>query len=166
MAKSSPRYCQNTERKSFWKLTFFVYYWIKNFNTQDHSGLIRSTHGRPWALLSISEYWAKALWVLNLQFCYDHKCLLLIMSAVDVMAQYSWVLMAAYEYWWVLMSAQECPWVLISAHECSWRHAYACSGLLMSIHEYSWALISSYEHSRAWGYGAMAPTALMSTHKR
>ena len=136
-----------------------------NFNTQDHYGALMSAHEHSWALLSINEYCAKALWVLNSPWCHDHECLSSLMSAVEAMAQYTWVFKAAYEYSWVLMSAQECPWVLIIAHECSWHHVHACSGLLMSIHEYSWALISSHEHSWAWRIGTMAPTAFISANK-
>ena len=125
-----------------------------------------SAHEHSWALLGINEYCTKALWVLNSPWCHDHECLSSLMSAVEAMAQYTWVFKAAYEYSWVLMSAQECPWVLIIAHECSWHHVFACSGLLMSIHEYSWALISSHEHSWAWHIGTMAPTAFISANKR
>ena len=39
-----PTYFQNTKRKSLWKLTFFIYNWIKNLNTSDHSGILRSTN--------------------------------------------------------------------------------------------------------------------------
>ena len=90
-----PRYYQNTARKPFEKLTFFVYYWLKNSNTQDPSGTLKGAHGysrvsmsthKPsWALMSTVKYGAKALWVVWASCRYTNECSFALMSAVCTM---------------------------------------------------------------------------------
>ena len=106
LVKFWPRYCQNTKRKSSWKSIFFYITVLRTWTLRlilNYSEALMSVHEHSYALLSINEYGAKPLWVLNLPWC--NECLLSLMSAVKAIAPYSWVPMAAYECLWVLMSA-------------------------------------------------------------
>ena len=162
--KSWPRYCQITRRKSFWILTFFVYYWIKNLNTQGNSAILRSTQEHLWALMGTDKYCAKALWVVMVPWCQAHQCSLEVMSAIGTMAWHH-----ARECSWLLISAHECSWMLNSSHEHTWEwhheHSLALmithgpSWALISTHKHSWAFISSHEQSWAW------PNSRDSTHE-
>ena len=115
LVKSGPRYCQITKRQSFLKLTFCIYYWIKQISTQDHSGAIMRTHEHLWALRSTHEescVWGNGSW--------------LPMIAHGAMSSCSWFLMSLYEGCWchgtgtMLMSIDGCSWVLMNAHEHPW----------------------------------------------
>ena len=134
-------------------------YWIKNLNTQDHSGLLRSTPERPWALLSAHEHSCALVSMVPRRY----ECLMSHDTMLINAYLHSWVLQGPCS-WLLLMSAKEGPWVIIRANDCSWCHSHVCSWLLLSIHEHSWALISSHEHSRAWCH-AMVPIALMTSRE-
>ena len=104
LVKFFMRYGKNSKRKSLEKLDF-LYNWIKNLNTQDHTGILRSTQKHQWALLSIHKYGVKVLEAPWVPWRLPHECLLAIMRAVGAMTPWSWVLMAASEYSRVPMSA-------------------------------------------------------------
>ena len=73
-----------------------------------------TTHKRSWALMSIKEYGAKALWVLDASWHHAHECLLALISAVGAMFMF---FMAAYECLWVLMAAIDHSWALMSTNK-------------------------------------------------
>ena len=143
-----PRYCKNTAWKSFLKLTFFVYYWIKNSNTKEPSAVLKSTHEHSrapmsphehsWAVMSTFKYGANALWVVWGPWRNTHECLLTLMSAVCAMTPGSWVLMVAY-------NAHECSRVALGPRE----HM----ATIMSAFKHSWPHISNQEHSLTWPHG-------------
>ena len=59
--KYGPRYWQNTTGRSFQKLTFFVFYSMKQFSIHELSWVPMSTHVWLWELKSAQE----SAWVLN-----------------------------------------------------------------------------------------------------
>ena len=145
--KSGRRYLQNTIGRSFWKLTFFVYFWIKHFGTYKlwwalmspyvHFFAPMSTHEHSWAAKSCHEH--------SLAWCYD-----------TVSTQvHSWELKSDHLCTWALMimmprRTEHSRGLMVLRHHTHWfsdviRGVCECSWVLIIVHEFSWALMSVHE---------------------
>ena len=73
---------QNTTRRSFEKLTFFVYCTIEQFVTHELLWALKSTHVRSWALMSTHKYGAMAQWAIksNDEYPWLHGTMLMLMT--------------------------------------------------------------------------------------
>ena len=140
LVKSGSRYCQNTRRQSYPKLTFSVYCRIEYMSNQDPSGVIMSSYEHSRAIRSTQEQ----SWVWGNGTLSAHEC--------------SWhhdlELMNAHERLWMIIlqwhHSHKCWWLLMSAHECSWAPMNTQDfgsiepRALMSTNEWSWALLSTH----------------------
>ena len=135
--KLGPRYWQNTTGRSFQKLTFFVYYSMKQFSIHELSWVLMSSHKHSCALMSTHKYGAMAQWAL--------------MSADERPWLHGAMLMTAFELSWVLIApwpqAHECSWTLMSAH---WQSgtlmvAFGCLLVPMSVNGCSWGPVIAHE---------------------
>ena len=147
--KSGRRYLQNTMGRSFWKLTFFVYFWIKHFGTYKlwwalmspyvHFFAPMSTHEHSWAAKSCHEH--------SLAWCYDtvsthehswalksdHLCTWALMIMMPRCTEHSWGHMVQST---ILIDSQMWSGVSVNAHECLL--------LFMSSHEHWWVFMSLF----------------------
>ena len=128
--KFGPRYWQNTAGRSFQKLTFFVYYSMKQFSIHELSWVLMSSHKHSCALMSTLKYGAMTHWVMmsandpmapcSWLLLSSHECLLLHGPKLMSVHGRSWVLIGNQEHSWLLLAAYLCPWMPMSAHECPW----------------------------------------------
>ena len=75
--KFGPRYWQNTTGRSFQKLTFFVYYSMKQFSIHELSWVLMSSHKHSCALISPHVH----SWALISMVLWHNECSWVMMSA-------------------------------------------------------------------------------------